>query len=444
MSKKTIVAGAGHGGIAAAALLSRVGLDVTVYERCAEGTLGYDWTDIFAPTAWKAAGMDMPPPDKYEYKTNMTFYSPNLQIPLTQSIPADEIEMKMERKDIYNQLIEHAVKCGVKFVYDCNISGPILAGSRVVGIRTEKGNFYADLVIDAAGVNSPVRTNLPAVCGIEKEPRPCEKLYVYRAFYNSSADREPDAKYKIYLLPDGKKGIAWVAAEEEITDLLIGKFEPFNLEEAERTADFLRKTSPWLGNKRLRGGQFTEIPVRQPLSVMVCDGYAAIGDSAFMTMPIIGSGIANSFKAAKMLADTVLADKAGAYSADTLWDYQVKYYRDIGAGLSQIACIKSLLLSITPAELDYCFEKGILTAQDFAIGSGNTSLAGMVKIKPWDAKSRAQALIDNIDLLKKVADLSIKIGKAVLLMKSMPKTRNAAEIAAWSRKYCRFFAGLIN
>lgn len=443
MGNKIIIAGAGHGGIAAAALLSRVGLDVTVYERCAEGTLGYDWTDIFAPTAWKAAGMDMPPPDKYEYKTNMTFYSPNLQIPLTQSIPADEIEMKMERKDIYNQLIEHAVKCGVKFVYDCNISGPILAGSRVVGIRTEKGNFYADLVIDAAGVNSPVRTNLPAVCGIEKEPRPCEKLYVYRAFYNSSADREPDAKYKIYLLPDGKKGIAWVAAEEEITDLLIGKFEPFNLEEAERTADFLRKTSPWLGNKRLRGGQFTEIPVRQPLSVMVCDGYAAIGDSAFMTMPIIGSGIANSFKAAKMLADTVLADKAGAYSADTLWDYQVKYYRDIGAGLSQIACIKSLLLSITPAELDYCFEKGILTAQDFAIGSDNTSLTGMVKLKPIDIVLRGKALLDKNELLKKVLKLGFKIGKAAIIIKFMPKKRDQASVAGWSRQYIEFYKRII-
>ena len=443
MGKKIIVAGAGHGGIAAAALLSKFGMDVTVYERGAEGTLGYDWTDIFSPSAWKAAGMELPPRDKYEYKTNMTFYSPGLQIPLTQIIPEDEIEMKMERKDIYNQLISHALKCGVKFVYDCNISGPVLSGNRVVGIKTDKGDFNADLVIDAAGINSPVRTNLPAMCGIEKSPRACETLYVYRAFYNIADEKKPDAKYKIFLLPEGKRGIAWIAAEEGFTDLLIGKFEPFGIEEANKSADFLRESNPHLGHKLLRGGQFTEIPVRQPLSVMVCDGYSAIGDSAFMTMPIIGSGIANSFKAAKMLADTVLADKAGAYSADTLWDYQVKYYKQIGAGLAQIACIKSLLLNITASELDYCFEKGIRTAQDFAIGSDNTSLAGMVTFKPFDIIKRAQALLDENPLLKKVLKLGYKIGKVTIITKMMPKKRKPTSVADWSRQYIEFYKSLI-
>lgn len=444
MSKKIIVAGAGHGGIAAAALLAKAGMDVTVYERGQKGTLGYDWTDIFAPAAWKAAGMGMPARETYEYKTNMTFYSPGQKIPLTQIIPAAEREIKMERRDIYRHLITHAGQCGVKFVYNCDISGPLLAGNRVIGIKTAFGDIYADLVIDAAGVNSPLRTRLPAVCGIEKEPRRYEKLYVYRAFYDCASAQEPDAKYKIFLLPQGTRGIAWIAAEEGFTDLLIGHFEPFGLDEAQRMAEALRENNPRLGREVLRGGQFTEIPVRQPLSVMACDGYAAIGDSAFMTMPIIGSGIANSLRAAGMLARTVLADRGGAYSAHTLWPYQVKYYKEIGAGLSQIACIKSLLMSITPAELDFCFEKGILTAQDFAFGSGNTSLASMLKIKPGDAKNRAQALIGQPELLKKVTRVGAKIGKAALLMKVMPKTWKPADIAKWSARVHRFYAGLID
>ena len=49
MGKKIIVAGLGHGGIAAAAMLAKRGFDVTGYEKKSEGTLGYDWTDIFAP-----------------------------------------------------------------------------------------------------------------------------------------------------------------------------------------------------------------------------------------------------------------------------------------------------------------------------------------------------------------------------------------------------------
>ena len=45
MSRKIIVAGAGHGGLTAAALLAKAGFDVTIYERNEEGKLGYDWTD---------------------------------------------------------------------------------------------------------------------------------------------------------------------------------------------------------------------------------------------------------------------------------------------------------------------------------------------------------------------------------------------------------------
>ncbi|MBR2730615.1 MAG: NAD(P)-binding protein [Clostridia bacterium] len=52
MGKKVIVAGMGHGGIAAAALLAQAGFDVTVYEQKEAGKLGYDWTDIFAPARW--------------------------------------------------------------------------------------------------------------------------------------------------------------------------------------------------------------------------------------------------------------------------------------------------------------------------------------------------------------------------------------------------------
>ena len=68
----------------------------------------------------------------------------------------------------------------------------------------------------------------------------------------------------------------------------------YDMNDVEEFAEWLRPDNPRLGTEVVRGGQFVEIPVRHPLSVMVADGYAAIGDSAFMTVPLIGSGIANS------------------------------------------------------------------------------------------------------------------------------------------------------
>jgi len=439
MGKKIIVAGAGHGGLAAAALLAKAGFDVTVYERSKEGTLGYDWTDIFAPSALKAIGIELPPSDQYTPDSDRTFYSFNQRIPLKQTIPDDKHEIKIERKFLYSVLTENALKYGVKFSYDCNITAPILYGNRVAGIKTSKGDFYADLIIDAAGMESPVRKNLPDMCGIEHSVGPFEQFYVYRAFYNRPAEVEPTGDYNVYFYPNGHLGIAWVVSEAEYTDLLLGRFVPFTLDEAETDIEFLRKSNPVLGDTVLRGGEFVRIPVRQPLSVMVCDGYAAIGDSAFMTIPIIGSGIANSFKAARMLADTILADNEGAFSADTLWNYQLRYYDEIGAGLASVSCVKTLLTKLTPDELDKIFETGMITAEDFTINSDNSNISTMLSMTPLEAKNRLHELRKDGKLTKKFLSVVLRVGKATAATKIMPKKWNRSSVFEWSKKYKKAF-----
>lgn len=434
MGKKIIVAGLGHGGIAAAALIAKAGFDVTVYEQKSEGTLGYDWTDIFAPDALGIAGMDMPEADKFEYKEDMTFFNPSFTTPLRQHVPQDKLEIKMERRDIYDHFIKNALKYGVKIVYDCKVEGPIILGNRVVGIKTEKGDIYGDLVIDSCGMNSPVRRNLPDSFGIEKEVARDEKISIYRAFFNKASDVAVEAKFKVMLFAGGVRGISWVASEENHTDLLLGRFEDFDMEEVERFAEFLRETNPRLGKEVIRGGQFVEIPVRQPLSIMVADGYAAIGDSAFMTVPLIGSGIANSLKAARVLADTVTSDKTESFSAESLWKYQCGYYKVLGAGLAPLACGKLLLLSLTPEEVDYIFEKGIMNENIMTIGADFTGLSS-VKLDPRDLVNQAKQVCNDPEILKKLIACGVNMGKAAAACAMMPKKWNAKRVQSWAKVY---------
>lgn len=434
MKKKIIVAGGGHGGLATAAMLARNGMDVTVYEKNSRDGMGYDWTDIFAPASLVSAGLAMPDSSLFEYKTDMTFYSTDEKTPIYQDVPEEELEIKMERRDIYNMLIENAVKHGVKFVYSCNIEGPVVKDNRVVGIKTDKGEIYGDLVIDACGCESPVRRNLPSEWGVQVSPAANEKFYVYRAFYNKVEGAPYKDKYKIIMLPEGKLGIGWVAVEEEYTDLLIGRFEPFDMAEAERTAAAYRENNPALGTERVRGGQFVQIPVRQPLSIIVGNGYAAIGDSAFMTVPIIGSGIANSFKAAPLLAEVILNNSHTDYTAENLWDYQVKFFKTLGAGLAPLASVKMLLTQISPDMLNYIFEKGILTSNEMTITAESTGLSGMLHFSP-DLPERAVAIVKNKELTKKLLGVAADIAKITVICAQMPAKYNEADVLEWSRKY---------
>lgn len=439
MAKKIIVAGLGHGGIAAAALLAKQGYDVTVYEKKNEGTLGYDWTDIFAPKTLETVGMKMPPESKYEYKKDMTFFNPSQTRCLHQHVPKEQLEIKMERRDIYEHFIAHALECGVKIVYGCEVKNAVVLGDRVVGISTTHGDFYGDLVIDACGIDSPVRCNLPDKFGIEKEVQDGDKVYIYRAFFDVASDEEVDAKFKVILFPDGIKGVSWVASEDTHTDLLIARFEKFDITEAERFADYLRKTNPRLGKKVVRGGQFVQIPVRQPSAVMIANGYASIGDSAFMPVPLIGSGIANSLRAAKILSDTVAADKSGNFSAETLWKYQVGYYKKLGSGLAALACIKLMLLTLTPEEIDYVFEKEILTDDLITIGADFTGIGNIAKLDPKDLINKAKLVCTDTVLLKKIINCGVRIGKVSAVCGMMPRKWNEAGVKEWEKAYKRSF-----
>lgn len=438
MSAKIVVAGGGHGGIAVASILSRNGFDVTVYEKNSRENMGYDWTDIFDPKAFAKADIPMPDGSLFEYKENMTFYSPNEKTPIRQQVPEDELEIKMERKDIYNLLIGTAEKNGVKFVYDCNIESAIIKDNRVVGINTAIGEIYGDLIIDACGCESPVRNSLPIEFGIQNQPNKNEKFYVYRAFYNKATENPVKDKYKVCLLPEGKLGIGWVATEENYTDLLIGRFEPFDMVEVERTAEYFRNHNESLGIEVVCGGQFVEIPVRQSLSVMVANGYAAIGDSAFMTVPIIGSGIANSLRAAPLLAKAVMDDRSETYTAETLWKYQYSFYKNWGAGLAPLAAVKLLLTRITPEQLDYIFEKGILTWREMTITADSTSITDFIH-PSLDMPKRAVAIVKEVDLLEKLLKVGADIGKVIALCTILPKEYNKAKVKQWAESYDKIF-----
>lgn len=440
MGKKIIVAGGGHGGIAAAMRLAQYGFDVTVYEKNSRENMGYDWTDIFDRKGFTGLGIPMPDKSLYKLKHDMTFYGPAMDTPLTQNVPEDQLEIQMERKDIYNHLISHAEKAGVKFVYNCEVTGPVLIGNRVVGIKTADGEKIGDLVIDACGIHSPVRMNLPSSLGIQKSPKEYELFYVYRAFYNKTCEVPEVDKYKVLLLPEGGEGISWVATEEEHTDVLIGRFHPFTLDEALATVDRMRKTNPSIGEEKVRGGQFVKIPVRQPLGIMVADGYAAIGDSAFMTVPVIGSGIANSLKAAKILADTVIHDVSGSYSAETLWKYQTTFYKQLGNGLAPLACVKMMLARFTGDDLDHVFRYGILNADDMTIGADSTNLSSMLKMGSAAAVfAKLYGLTQNKQVALKVGKMIYDLSRAVVITLAMPKTYNRKAILKWANEYNKPF-----
>lgn len=211
------------------------------------------------------------------------------------------------------------------------------------------------------------------------------------------------------------------------------------MDEVEETLSELRKTNPRLGTEVVRGGQFVHIPIRQPLSLMVWDGYAVIGDAACMTVPLIGSGMANCFKAGKILADAVMADADGCFDRYTLWKYQFNYYKAVGGGLAPIAVAKNLLVGLEPSVIDAFFESGAITADDINISAEFGDIGDMLKFNLNDIITKVKAVTADKELTKKALKCGAQIGAVGALCAGMPKNWNKDTFNSWAKKYNGLF-----
>ena len=377
-----LIAGAGHGGLVAGALLAQSGFDVTVVEKERREALGHDWEDRFTfSLLCDILGIQEAdlPAGCWRYRGDCAFVSPAKRKKVVVRYQKEDRQRIMWRKPLLAMLLDHAEASGVKFRFGTQVTGPLLAEGRVAGLRTDAGEMPADLVIDAAGVFSPVRQNLPETWGIEKEARYGDLFYACRAYYDRKPGfPTPEAPFEVYLYHEGERGLSWFNTNEESCDVLIGRTDPRTGEKVEEQLAVFKKAHPWLGDTVLHGGQFRVIPVRRPLTLLVGDGYAAVGDSAFMTTPMNGMGIDLSLQAGRLLAETVIRHRADGASAAVLWEYNREFHRRYGGDAAKNEGLKNALLSLPSQGVDFLFEAEVIQAPDLAGAGKNTKLSALL------------------------------------------------------------------
>lgn len=374
---KIIIAGAGHGGLVAGAILARNGHEVILYEKYNEFNLGHDWEDRF-PVEILFDFIGEPVPwDALRKRSDSTFYSPDEKTPIVVKFIEENRPRMMWRSDILAKLIKNYLACGGKIVFGEEVFYPIISNGSVVGINTKSGNNYADLVIDALGIDSVLRKNLPEEFNIERDYSYGEAFYSYRAYYqNNSQVADKEAPFETYIAHLGEQGISWYDAEGENIDVLVGRIEPLSEEDIQRVlSSFAAKNGNSLSVLK-SGGQQAKIPVRRSLAKFVAPGYAAVGDSAYMTVPMNGMGIELSIMAGMTLAKTILTQSD--FSIKSLWKYNNEYIRERGSKLIATEILKNTLLNLSPREVDFLFSAKIISPKDLSGAGADTSVSVLI------------------------------------------------------------------
>ena len=439
-----LVAGAGHGGLTCAIKLARLGYSVKVFEKLQKSDMGLPQQDVFDKDTF--AYINLPAPKNIIVCKNQLTLVPLEKdiVPLTLPQPTDEA-IFMERKMLINHLLTLAEKSGVEIIYSCPVIEPIILGSRVAGIKTFEGDFYGDLIIDACGAASPVRSKLPKFMNINREIKDFDIIYTYRAYFEKAADvPDPDTSYDILLKEDGTVGFSWVVTEDNFVDILICRFKPLEQDEVLTELRKISEEYPHISKNFIRGGLFGKIPVCQPLGVLVADGYAAVGDSAFMTYSIKGSGISYAMKAGAMLADTITQDTDYLFNTEVLWEYQKRFYKEIGFTAGRLALLKNLMTYFTAQEINDILKSGIFTTEDLSQVMTNRldnlfGATGRALIK-----DKIRQLRENVILKEKFSNFAVWIGKLAVTETYLPNKYDRKDVQKWVNRYNEFFDSIRN
>ena len=159
---------------------------------------------------------------------------------------------------------------------------------------------------------------------------------------------------------------------------------------------------------------------------MVANGYAAVGDSAFMTTPMNGMGIDLSIQAGELLAYTVINSKTQNFAVDELWAYNREFHRLYGGDTAKNEGLKNALLSLPAEGVDFLFDNAVIQSSDLAGAGRNTNLKALLGkfVRGMKNPPYFFAIIKGL----------IKGAKAAKTYKRAPKVYNLKDVAAWQSK----------
>ena len=144
----------------------------------------------------------------------MCYYNPSKSVKLNMDVgpgASNSETITIDRRFLVSYLIDHCRSCGVKFIFETEITEAITKDRRVLGFRGIKDGketeFTADMIIDAAGMFSPLRSSLPEEFGIQKDFPVDETIEIYRAYYENTDKYITAPNYSVFFYDVTQGGI---------------------------------------------------------------------------------------------------------------------------------------------------------------------------------------------------------------------------------------------
>ena len=328
-----------------------------------------------------------------EKNIGIKYGSPELEHPVKGVLvysPDHETKVRFEgegyilnRKLLPQRQVRDAKGFDVEFKYKLTADRLTSENGYVTGVtgRFDDGTPFkatAKIVIDATGSSSVIRKFLPIESYIEREINLDDIEATGRYIIDFDQGKEDET----YFTPDyclihldqfiAPAGYGWVfpkAKNRANIGLGVSKAglsrrnRKFKLNDNLQTLiDKYLKDNPAIKNWRLATGPAYDgnskgnwqVPVRRHNDCMVANGFAVVGDAAWMPRPLDAGGIGPSIYAGVILGKVVSAAlEANDYSQESLWGYNVEYMTTHGYQMASFEVLRRYLQILTNDQINY-------------------------------------------------------------------------------------------
>jgi len=297
------------------------------------------------------------------------------------------------RKLAPRRQVEDAKKVGAEFQFNSTVERLLSYNGYVTGVSGRKSDgstfsITASLVIDATGSSSVLRRFLPIQSMIEKDIDPDDVVgtgrYILEFQQGNPAREYFDPNYCIIHLDQfiAPAGYGWVFPKGKnkvniglgiSKSGLVRRNKRFGLNDnLQSLIDKYVADNPAIRNPvqpasdndsgNTKGNW--QVPVRRHNDCMVANGFAIVGDAAWMPRPIDAGGISPSIYGGTILGRVAAeAIEAGDTSEGGLWKFNVDYMTTHGYPMASFEVLRRYLQTVTNGQINYGM-KHFLSEQD--------------------------------------------------------------------------------
>ncbi|MDP3780071.1 MAG: NAD(P)/FAD-dependent oxidoreductase [Nitrosopumilaceae archaeon] len=307
-------------------------------------------------------------------------FSPDRQT----AIPFDGEGYMLNRQKLPEVQNERAKKRGINFEFEINLTGLLYDDSQVIGVEgidnKTKQPFKktAKVVIDTTGITSMLRNGVKNTTKMEKkiDRRDIESTGRYIMYFEKAQEdlTEFDPDYCIIHLDQdiAPGGYGWVfpkgqnkvniglGIEKSLLDQRNARLKKTDTVSslidqyvARNRAIKNPKLSEDEIDKNNATGNF-QVSVRRQNDCLVANGYAIVGDAAWMPKPLDAGGIGPALVAGTIIGKCVVeAIESGNVTENGLWKYNKEFINEYGYKTAGLEVFRRLIQTLTNDQISY-------------------------------------------------------------------------------------------